>query len=259
MMQNIEPTLQEKTPLQGKVVDRFNQEKLYIQLTRIFLDEIASGRWQIEQQIPTEEMLCKNYNVSKITVRQALNNLVAEGYLTKIQGRGTFVTCCAPGVGLAMKTRLTEEMFGGEVKLERKILFKGIKEPSSDIREYLKTTDSIYYILSRRIANDDTIYIEEAFIPHQILPHIEKLDITHTSLYSVLQENSTKNIFRMIQTIEIAKIQTDFAEHLDLKSGMSVLVVHRLFLTSDSTPVAYTKLQGRSDRYKFQTEFERIR
>ncbi|MDA8339812.1 MAG: GntR family transcriptional regulator, partial [Nitrospiraceae bacterium] len=66
MMQNEIPLLQNKT------IDRLNQEKLYIQLTRIFLEEINSGRWKLEQQIPTEEDLCKKYNVSKITVRQAI-------------------------------------------------------------------------------------------------------------------------------------------------------------------------------------------
>ena len=115
--------------LQNKTVDRFNQEKLYIQLMRIFLEHIESGSWQLRQQIPTEEDLCKKYNVSKITVRQAVNNLVSDGYLTKIQGKGTFVASSLPLIGLAMRTRLTEEMFGKEVKPERKILFQGINGP----------------------------------------------------------------------------------------------------------------------------------
>jgi DNA-binding GntR family transcriptional regulator len=65
--------------LQNKTVDRFNREKLYIQLTRIFLEEISSSRWQLGQKIPTEEELCLKHDVSKITVRQAINNLVTDG------------------------------------------------------------------------------------------------------------------------------------------------------------------------------------
>jgi GntR family transcriptional regulator len=242
-----------------KTIDRFNQEKLYIQLMRIFLEQISSGEWHPGRQIPTEDELCRKFNVSKITVRQAVNNLVSDGCLVKAQGKGTFVASAMPVVGLAMKTRLTEEMFGEEISLKRKILSKGIKEPPSDVRDYLKTDEKIYCILSKRLANGDTAYIEEAFIPHGMLPYIEKLDISHSSLYSVLQEKGAKKIFKMVQTIEITKIQKDLARHLDLKSGTAVLVVHRLFLTSDGTPVAYTKLMGRSDKYKFQTEFERIR
>jgi GntR family transcriptional regulator len=262
-MQNETQVFQNKTLNLNKEpnreIDRFNQEKLYIQLMRIFLEQINSGNWQLGQQIPTEEDLCKKYNVSKITTRQAINNLVTDGYLIRIQGKGTFVANTLPVVGLAMKTRLTEEMFGREVKLERKILSKGIKEPSPEIRTYLKTDGEIYYILSKRLGNNKTAYIEEAFIPHDMLPYIEKLDITQSSFYSVLQEKAVKKIFKMVQTIEVAQAAGDIARRLGVNEGFPLLVVHRLFFSSDDTPVAYTKIQGRSDRYKFQTEFEKIR
>ncbi len=242
-----------------KTVDRFNHEKLYMQLMRILREQINNRNWQLGQQIPTEEELCKKYNVSKITVRQAINNLVSEGYLIKIQGKGTFVAESLPVVGLAMKTRLTEEMFGKEVKLDRKVLFQGIKEPNPEIRTYLKTEDRIYYILSKRSVHGETAYIEETFIPYEMLPDIEKIDIAYSSLYSILQEKATKKIFKMIQTIEILLATGESAKNLGIEQGLPVLTVHRLFLSSDNLPIAYKKIQGRTDRYKFQTEFERIR
>lgn len=241
------------------IVDRFNREKLYIQLMRIFLDEINSGRWQLKQQIPSESELCTTYEVSKITVRQAINNLVSDGYLIKIQGKGTFVTSVIPQLGLAMRTRLTEEMFGEEVKLERKPLFKGIVEPADEIRGYLKTDDRVFKMLSIRTADGRAAYLEEAFVPHALLPSAEKLDVPPGSLYAFLQEKGVKKIFKMIQTIEVAMAGRDTSINLEMNEGEPVLVVHRLFCSSDNTPVAYTKIQGRTDRYKFQTEFERIR
>jgi GntR family transcriptional regulator len=246
-------------PLHNKTVDRFNQEKLYIQLTRIFLGEINSGRWEQGCQIPTEEELCKTYNISKITVRQAINNLVSDGYLVKVQGKGTFVNSVLPAVGLAMKTRLTEEMFGEEVKVEKEVLFGGIKEPPADARGYLQTGDSIYYLLCRRMVGGEPAYLEESFIPYQMLPDIDTVDITRSSLYSVLQERGAKKIFKVVQTIEASQIWGDSARNLGVEEGVPVLVVHRLLLSSDNSPVAYTRFSGRSDRYKFQTEFERIR
>ena len=249
----------ETLTLHKKTIDRFNQEKLYIQLTRIFLEEIKSGNWQLNQRIPSEEELCKKYGVSKITVRQALNNLVSDGYLMKLQGKGTFVISVLPVVGLAMKTQLTEEMFGKEVKAEKEILFKGIKEPSSDIRAYLKTTDKIYHFLCRRLVNNNPAYLDESFIPYPMLPEIEQLDIINNSLYSILQEKAIKKIFRVVQTIEVQQLQGYPAQYLALSEGIPVLAVHRLLFSSDNTPVGYTRFLGRSDRYKFQTEFERIR
>jgi len=249
----------ETSALQFNTVDRFNREKLYIQLTRIFLEEIRSNRWKLDNRIPSEDDLCKLYNVSKITVRQAINNLASDGYLMKIQGKGTFVTSVLPNVGLAMRTRFTEEMFGREIKAEKEIIFKGIKEPPSDVRGYLATQDEIYQILCRRMVNREPAYLDESYIPYHMLPGIGDLNMANLSLYEVLQERGFKKIFRVIQTVEVQFAGPESARHLDLTEGVPVLAVHRLLLSSDNTPVGYTRFLGRSDRYKFQTDFERIR
>ena len=245
--------------LQIKTVDRFSKEKLYIQLTRIFLDEVASGRWRLNQKIPTEDDLCRQHEVSKITIRQAINNLVSDGYLMKIQGKGTFVSSVLPAIGLSMRTRFTEEMFGEEVNTEKAILHRGIHNPSPEIRTYLRTSDNIYRILCRRTVRGEPAYLDESFIPYHMLPGIENIDIATTSLYSLLQERAVKKIFKVIQTVEVVSASRESAADLDLEEGVPALAVHRLLLSSDEFPVGYTQFLGRSDRYKFQTEFERIR
>ncbi|MFA5354990.1 MAG: GntR family transcriptional regulator, partial [Thermodesulfovibrionales bacterium] len=108
--------------MQNKTIDRFNQEKLYIQLTKIIQGEISSGRLKPGQKIPTEEELCRQYEVSKITVRQAINNLASDGLIVKVQGKGTFVAGALPSTGISMRTRLTEEMFGKEVDGRKELI-----------------------------------------------------------------------------------------------------------------------------------------
>jgi len=247
------------TSSQNTTVDRFNQEKLYIQLTRILLEEISSGRWELKKKIPSEDELCRKYNVSKITVRQALNNLASDGYIMKIQGKGTFVTSVRSVIGLAMRTRFSEEMFGDEVKADKELLFSGIIEPPAEVKTYLKTEDTIYHFLCRRLVNSKPAYMDESYIPYRLVPAIENLDIVNVPLYSMLQEKAVLKIFKMIQTVEILNVSQESAAYLDLQPGVPVLAVHRLLLSSDNTPVGYTRFIGRSDRYKFQTEFERIR
>jgi GntR family transcriptional regulator len=253
MMHSVTPLLHTTT------IDRYSGEKLYTQLTRIFLEDITSGRWQINKRIPSEEELCRAHEVSKITVRQAINNLASDGYVIKIQGKGTFVSGALPVVGLSMRTRFTEEMFGEEVRVEKRILFKGMQEPPHEVRRYLNTDDKIWQILCCRTANGQPAYLDDSFIPAYMLPGIEKTDFSGTSLYSVLQEKGTKKIFKVVQTIEISNAGAAAAHYLDIDDGAPVLAVHRLLFSSDNSPVAYTKLLGRSDRYKFQAEFERIR
>ncbi len=225
----------------------------------ILLEEINSGKWQPGEKIPTEDALCKEYRVSKITVKQAINNLVSEGYLMKFQGKGTFVTGIAPEGCLNMRTRFTEDMFGKEVRSEKETLSRGIKPSPADAKEYLKTAERIYYLLSKRVVDGEPVYLEESFIPLGLVPNLEKLDFSHASLYTLLQEKCPKKIFKVIQTVEISSARGINAKYLGVRIGVPILVVHRLLLSSDNTPMAYTRFLGRSDKYKFQTEFERVR
>lgn len=242
-----------------KAVDRFNQEKLYIQVARILIDEIINGHWRLNDRIPSEDELCKSYQVSKTTVRQAISNLVADGYLMKIQGKGTFVTSDQPMVGFTMKTRPTEERFGKEVHSERTIISRGEMDPTPEVKAYLRTEDRILYLNTCSSVEGETIYVQESFIPLTVLPEIDDRTIAERPLFEVLQQYGRKKIFKVVQTIEIGKASRETARDLELAEGLPVLVVHRLFVSSDNTPIAYTRLQGRSDRYKFQTEFERLR
>ncbi len=82
-----------------KTVDRGSKEKLYVQIYSILIEKIESGEWPPGTQIPTEDELCRIYDVSKVTVREAIQELVREGYLKRQQGKGTFVTYTLPQLG----------------------------------------------------------------------------------------------------------------------------------------------------------------
>jgi DNA-binding GntR family transcriptional regulator len=75
------------------IIKRDDSEGLpkYVQLSKILKEKIASGEYQADQPIPTEKDLCSQHQVSRITVRQAINTLVQEKMLYREQGRGTYV------------------------------------------------------------------------------------------------------------------------------------------------------------------------
>lgn len=242
-----------------ETIDRESQQKLYVQLHNIIKAKIEKGEWSIGANIPSEDDLCKIFDVSKATVRLAISELVRTGYLKRQQGKGTFVTQVISHVGLAVKTRLTEDMFGEGVKVEKKLLAKGVKEPSEEIKSYLMTRDNIYYILCKGVVGGEPVYIEEMFVPITIIPEIENGDICQTSFYDMIQEKSPRKIFKVIQTVEVNEIKGDVADILEMKEGSPTLLIHRILVGSDGSPIAYKRLVGSGGKYKFQTEFEKIK
>jgi DNA-binding GntR family transcriptional regulator len=159
-----------------------------------------------------------------------------------------------------MRTRLSENMFGEEVKVRREVIERGFREVTSDIKKVLITEDAdIYYILSRKIVDDEP-FNEEIFVPSFILPGLETEEVHQKSLYDLIEEQGTKKIFRIVQTIEITKLQKDSAVLLNVMEGSSALLISRILVSSDGSPIAYTRLVGcGGGRNKVQMEFERIK
>lgn len=240
-----------------KTVDRGSREKLYVQIYSIFLEKIESGEWSLDTQIPTEDELCRTYNVSKVTVREAIQELVREGYLKRQQGKGTFVTYSVPHPGLMMRTRLSEDIHGEGVTVGKEVLEKGVKEPSEDIKKVLMTEESLYYILCRKSVDGES-YKEESFIPLFVLPEIVDEDIFNRSLYDLIEEKGTKKIFKIIQTVEITNLQPDSAALLMMKEGSPALLVNRILMSSDGSPIAYTRHIGKGTN-RVQMELERLK
>lgn len=241
------------------VVDRKNQEKLYIQIMRLLVDEIGRGTWGIGDRIPSEGELAIKFNVSKITIRQALSNLSADGYLMKIQGKGTFVAGNRPVVGLTMKTVFSDGLFGRGVQEEREILDRRILEPPEKIREYLNSAGPIYRIATRRLAEGVPISTDESFLPAGLLPGIEEQDLNGFTLFAAIQDRGTRKVFKMRQVVEITTLTDRESETLGQAAGKLALAVHRLLIGVDNQPLAYSRIVDIGERFKLETEFERIR
>lgn len=244
--------------LNNKTVDRESQQKLYVQMYSIIKDKIEHKEWPAGSQIPTEDDLCTAYDVSKATVRMAIADLVRNGYLRKRQGKGTFVSHALPDLGITMKTKLTEDMFGEGVVARKEVLVKGVKAPPEDVRNHLRTEGDIYYILCKRTVRGEAAYLEESFIPLEVVPDIEEADVCQTPFYEMMQQRARKKIQKVVQMIEIAEMTGDAAAILKTGKGAPMLLLHRLLVGADGKPLAYTRLMGDGKKYKLQTELIQI-
>lgn len=244
--------------LNARSVDRESPQKLYIQMYSIIKEKIKNREWPAGSQIPTEDDLCRQFDVSKATVRMAVSELVRDGYLRKQQGKGTFVTKTLQHIGITMKTRLTEDMFGEGVSVKKELLASGVREPAGDVREALKTENNVYYILCKRMADGEPAYIEESFIPVDLVSGIEEQEVCQFPIYEVVRHKGGRSIHKVVQSVEIGEARGDIASILKMRDGAPVLLFHRLLVGTDNVPLAYTRLAGSGTKYKLQTELLQI-
>lgn len=241
------------------MIDRSNREKLYIQLKGRLRENISSGRWQAGQQIPTESVLCEMFEVSKMTVRQAISGLVDEGLLHKVQGKGTFVVDDAQAMArvpaLTMKTRLTDDITGHEVPISIKVIFS---RPFGGGVAELGEHNEVVQVRRLRLVGDEPVLLEDTYVPTEICPIFAEADLTDRSIYSVLASKAVLQIARAVKTFELGGLSAEDAELLLGDEGERALVVHRTLASASGQPIAYTRSVTISEKYKFQTVYERI-
>jgi GntR family transcriptional regulator len=242
-----------------ETVDRESQQKLYVQLYGIIKGKIEKNEWPLGTLIPSEDELCKIFNVSKATVRLAVSDLVRSGYLRRQQGKGTFVTFSLPHTGMTVKTWLTEDVFGENLRVTREVLSKGVREPSEEIKGYLKAGGVVYYVLCKGAVADEPVYLEELYVPLSVFPGIETEDICHSSFYELIQEKATKKISKVLQIVEVTELTAGVGNALSMREGESALLLHRILVSPEGSPLVYQKVVGNGRKYKFQSEFERIK
>jgi DNA-binding GntR family transcriptional regulator len=241
-----------------RTIDRESKLKLYVQIYTIIREKIESGEWPIGTQIPTEDDFCRTYDVSKVTVREAIQELVREGYLKRQQGKGTFVLRPVPQTGLSVRTLLTEVPYGEEVAVRKEIIESRTSEPSDEMKLLLQSEEHVHYILVKKFVNGHPAVLEEIISPAMLILGMDEEDILFKSIMDVIEEKGTKKISKVVQTCELGKVRGEMAYHLGIKTGSRLLALKRIYFALDGSPIAYSHcvLGG---KHKVRMEYERIK
>jgi GntR family transcriptional regulator len=231
-------------------VNKKSNIPVYQQLKRIILDKIACEEYKTDNPIPSERELGENIGVSRMTVRQALNQLVAEGVLYREKGRGTFVS--KPKFEQKFNMSFSEMVRNRGMTPGTKILEFKREIPSDIVREMLgmSVEEQIYIIKRIRYANGKPIGIDQEYIPVKYCLGMEKFDLTG-SLYKLLLEEYSYTITGVDNTIEAARPRKDEREILGINIETPVLIVYSVYYTETIQKLYYEKSVFRSDEYKF--------
>src|SRR5690242_4397509 len=162
---------------------------LYHQLKCALMEAIDSGQWQSGQQLPNEGKLAEGFGVSKITVRQALQELADLGYVRREQGRGTFVSKPKLDQGPRELTSFNEEMRRHRMKPGSRVLDRHVAKAGERAAEALQIREAepVFVLKRLRLADAEPMGIQTARIPVALAPGIEKEEFDNTSLYELLQ------------------------------------------------------------------------
>ncbi len=223
--------MQKKSFYNAITLNREAFEPLYLQLFHQIQSAIETGALCSGTKIPPELEIARNLNISRITVRQAMDELISRGIVYREQGRGTFIS--KPTMeGIRGVSSFTEDMRSRGKKFETEVLSISVEEPDEPTREKLKleSGDRTVRLIRKRIVEDEPWAIQYSSIPYSTAPGLEDEDLSQSLFYLLRKKYQVYPAWT--EAIVSARGATaEEARELDIREDDVVLIVDGITYT----------------------------
>ncbi len=244
----------------SRTIDPYNALPKYNQLASILRQKIEDGQWPPRTSIPSERQLEVLYNISRTTIREAIDHLVRQGYLYREHGRGTFVSPQKLQKGLMELTSFSEDLLKRGIKPGQVIRSLDWIEAPAKIAQKLEIAPGTKVLRVERIRLGDGIPIglQTSFLSLPTEQTISQSDLeAGGSLYRILQERLNIIPSEADETLEVTLATTEEAELLEILEGAPLLLSERVLFAQNRKPVEYVKILYRGDRYRYYVRLTR--
>lgn len=241
------------------MLDKHNPVPLYYQLKTILEDQIDSEEYPPGTKIPSENQLCKQYSISRTTVRQAINELVNNGKLVRTQGRGTFVAELKIIKPTYKLSGFTQDMKDLGRKPRSRVLELVPLIPSAHIRKVLNldTQEVAVFIKRLRYNGDDVMGLDSSFFPFYRFSNLLNEDLAEKSLYKLLSTKYNTIPSRSTYNVEAKKCPREIANLLEITPADPVLFLQEVVFDQNDRVFEYGEEYFRADRFSFRIQIRR--
>jgi GntR family transcriptional regulator len=216
-------------------------QPLHAQLKESIIAAIQNGEYSSGARLPSQRELCEQHNISHMTVRRAINELVGEGYITAVPGRGLFVRerLAYPLENFKGFNTLTRE--GGQIPSSQVLEARLIAAPAALARDLqIAEHGEVVYLHRLRFIDGRPVMIQQSWLPHMLCPGILANDFSNASLFEVLARDYKVRVVEGQQTISARLATQEECRQLKLPEHGVVLTVDALELSQLRRPVEFS-------------------
>lgn len=228
----------------------------YQQLYTILRDELTRGEWKPGDRMPSETELITIYGVSRITVRQAFDLLVNDGFVYRRRGSGTFVTTRSSDSSLNRILSFTEDMEQRGLRPETRLIAARLQPAAADMARKLgiEPGEELAVLESLCLADDAPMGMERSHLGHRHCPGVLEEDYARASLHRTLLERYGIRLARADQSIRAVAADAKTAAALSVSPGAPLFYIERVSFRQTGAPVEYLQAYRRGDRYVLYNE-----
>lgn len=226
---------------------------LYRQLKNRLLKRINAGELKPYDRLPSERDLGDEFAISRMTVRQALQALIHEGFLYTRVGKGTFVN----NINFEQQpvlTGFTEQMQKLDLDISSQVLGFTLEPASASLAEILETApnSAVFKLRRLRLANGLPLALEIAYIPQELCPNLTRFDFSKESLYEVMRREYGLRLVSAEQTVVAALADRDEHRLFGTQPPAAVLRMKRVTHTLLNNVAEYVESVYRGETYKLR-------
>lgn len=222
------------------------------QITQLLHDEITQLKNADNKKFATEKEIMERFNISRMSARQVLDNLVGDGLLYREKDKGVFINKRILQRSQYIHS-FTELMKERGLRPSSQVLdFQKILPPEI-VRLTLGMAEETecYCITRLRLANEQPFAVEKVYTPVKLFPNLEQYDFAKDSFYRILEQEYQQNFSYDKEVVSATKVDGDIAEKLyGKKSGVALKVIDTLYDT-DQNPLEYTESWYHAERYSY--------
>ncbi len=242
----------------GTVIPIYYQIKQTIKRWVIHKEYPAGGK------IPSASELSEKFKVNRLTVRQAVSQLIQEGFLISKRGEGTFVTSdeCLINRFSFEFSGFIDDLLHQIPEVKTKAVSVRRIPASNFIRKTLELSPAekeVVQIKRVRLLKNSLFTYTINFFPLEIGLRIKEKDLYERRLLQILEQDLSIEFTDAVQTIEATFADSEVAEHLGISSGSPVLFVQRTMFAHKQKPIELYQSFFRGDLYKFIVRFKNVK
>ncbi len=234
---------------------------LYFKIEMDLRKKIMAKEYVPGQLLPSERDLMQIYNVSRLTVREAINRLVAQGMVKKKQGKGTFVNEPTTEHMVGSLNSSSEVFLLKNYVVKTKVIASKVTDPTPEIRRKLQMStdesEKIFFLERVRYANHKPVAHIKCYLPYGPIENIENIDFSVAALYRTLEDYYRLELYEAYEVIEAASVGKQSAALLEIEPGAPVLLNERTAYLKDGRVIEYEKVFYRSDIFKYHNKLIR--
>lgn len=238
-----------------KQLDKNVPIPLYFQLKELIVAAIKDGTYKKDNPIPTEKEFSEIFGISRTTVRQAITELVKEGWLYRVKSKGTFVS--TPKINQDFISKLVtfqEEMDTSGKTAMTEVLELKVLPARDQIAGMLQleVNDPVVYLHRRRFADGEPIVTVETFLSYADCAYVMERDLVKQSLYDIMSEKDETEVHCVKRRVEAVEATSDDSKLLGIKKGKPVQLFCSQGFNVYGKPVEYSVARYRADRNSFE-------